>query len=265
MNKLIEVFANSFKLLVKKPKLFLPKILIAFFYGYLILLSSSVLIKFNGFYLLSKEEQLFLLPELIDSIFYLLILSFLLFVADSVINGMYSVLVQDYLNKKKLFFFKALRHSLSRFFVLIPALLVSVLFYTVIALIPSFILSYALLRNDFLLIFIGVLLILIAVFVSNVLFYLIYPVSVLEKNNFFSSVKKTVKFSLKDKKNISIASLIPFSLSVISWIFAFFQDRFEFLFLFAIGRFLVALIATYNYVINPLFYFQFQKKKKIRL
>ncbi len=264
MSKFFIVLIDAFKTLVKIPKLFLPKFFIAALYGVLMLLTAPLIVQSLELFSLSREERIVKAFSLLIQSSIIFVFSLLVLILDSLINAMYSVLVRDFIARKNISFIKGFKEALNKFFVIIPAIFIELIFFSILTIPFSLALNLFLPSKNIFLIAVSLIGFLLMVFIANALFFLLFPVSVLEKQNFLQVIFRTFSLTKKNSIDISKASVFPFLVSISSWILSFFADKLEFLFLFILLRFLIAVLATYSYVLNPVFYLAYEKKKKLK-
>ena len=99
-------------------------------------------------------------------------------------------------------------------------------------------------------------------FLLTVLFYLVYPVSVLEKGNFLQAMRRSSGIARHRLMPVSAAAVIPFIVSAINFSLAFFAYNPIALSAFLAMRFLTAMVYTYHMVLNPNVYFDFRDLKR---
>lgn len=275
MSKFITTLKDSFKLLVKEPKLFLPKIAIS--------LLNIPFYLFFAYYLI-ELEQVFLSPSISYSEFLytivipiatVILYALLVDLIDYIlVNPMYVFLVKDFFDRKPISFVKALKGAVSKAVLIILSLIIITAISLIIWL--PFLILYAvsLLIGNFLLTVISIILILIASFLIIVIFYLTYPVISLEKLGLFKSLRSIVKLSLKNKGDVSKATGIMFIFMFLSYIFGFIVEflssaellipQIIVLIVFVIFRLIMAIFMTYQYVLNPVFYLEYEKGETLR-
>jgi len=224
MTKLLEVFIESFRLLFKNPKMFIPKIIMAAIHGILMLLAASFVL--DGIDIIYSQNLEKAMPLLFYSLT-LLIITFIVFVLDILISAMYSVLVKDFYRKEKIQLLKSLKAANKKAFIVVPAVIIYTLIFLVLTLPLTLLISVFLISKNLLYVLISFALT-VLIYFSDLLFFLIYPVSIYEKVNPFSAIKRTIKLSRENLKDISKASFVPFSISLISWALAFFQEYMNF-------------------------------------
>jgi len=267
MSRFISVLAESFNLLLKKPKLFLPKIFISAVYGVSMLLVAQLYLQVYSIGPVGITQRA-ISPETLASLLFLVLINFIVlvfaFLLDILINGMYPSMVNDYFEKKEISFKTALDKSLKRFFVLLPITLLDVIVFTVISIPLSFALYFALQVNNIFLIIPILLIIGVMIFLTIIIFYFLYPVTMLEKEGIIRTVVHSFKSSYRNLGPVSKASLIPFFISLLNFALAFLQENLGFLILFIVMRFVVALISTYHYVLNPTVYLEYEKHKVVK-
>lgn len=268
---IVRILSDSFVLLKMHPKLIVPKILVAFFFLPIIILLPIYFINFNVFSpeLLSQRNTLELVGLLFQLVALLLFTLFVYFIDTFIINPMYPVLVAQCYKGEEINFRKAFISIVERFGTIFAALVIfSALLFASMLPFMFILMTALLLKNDFL-IYVSIVIAVISILIMLVLFYLLYPVSSLEKGNFAKTIRWTVKTSFKHKKNVTEAVLFSVFISGLSYFFAFemmlsnSSDQLAYtlmLFILLIGaRFLTAIFATYQYVLNAVFYLGFEK------
>ncbi len=301
MALLMKSLNDSFLLLLKKPKLFLPKILLAIIWGIQMLWMASIT---NRLIPVINDQVLLasIVPGLFAEMIFLIIYFLIALIIDTFVNGMYSSLVDDFVKKKEIAIVPAFFSSLKKANVLLPAVFISIIITTAIIALPTFLFDFFLLSNNLIgMILTGAILIVLT-FGLIVLFYLMYPVAVIDgkgmgelvrsakkqctkyfpkKNNwffdnallliiflflFFKEIAQvffsSISLAGKNIGKISFASLVQFLISLGSVILAFFSSNPAFFALFWVGRLIVVLMATYSIVLNPMVYEHLEKKSQ---
>ncbi|MBU0635502.1 hypothetical protein KKE06_00580 [Candidatus Micrarchaeota archaeon] len=246
-------FVEAFRLVLKEPKLFLPKLVISIVYGFVMLEIAQAVLQAST--LVSSQVTQAMIQEatiVLGITIGLLIVTIIAMIVDIWISSWYPILVSNYHSKKSLSFKRAARESWKRFSVVLPALLGIEL---VIALILAFVLDMTL----FLLpavFFIPVLIIgFVIIFLVLLAVYPLLSVGVLEKKSIRETFFRSFSLSKKNWKIFSLASILPFSISLVNVGLAFLAEIAAFLVLFWVFRILLAFIVTYNIVVNPSAYF----------
>lgn len=268
---IVRILSDSFVLLKMRPKLIVPKILVAFFFLPIIILLPIYFINFNVFSteFLSQRNTLELVGLLFQLVALLLFTLLVYFIDTFIINPMYPVLVKQCYKGEEINFRKAFISVVERFGTIFAALVIfSVLLFASMLPFMFILMAALLLKNDFL-IYVSIVIAVISILIMLVLFYLLYPVSSLEKGNFAKTIQWTVKTSFKHKKSVTEAVLFSVFISGLSYLFAFemmlsnSSDQLAYtlmLFILLIGaRFLTAIFATYQYVLNAVLYFDLEK------
>jgi len=267
---LVRVLIDSFVLVRKCPRFFIPKILIAFLFFPIIVLLPMYVVHLNVLSpeLLAERDALELMGIMFQLIFLLIFTLVVYFVDSFIVNPMYPVLVKQYYKKGGIDFPKAFLAVAKRFGTIFGSLIIfSIILFA--SMLPfMFLMATALLmRSDFLL-YISIIVAFISIFVMLILFYLIYPISSLEQVNFVKVLKDTIKTSLKHKKSVTEAVIISLVISGLSYLLAFQMvlaspDQILFLLLiFSLlitARILIAVFITYQYVFNAVFYLGLEK------
>ena len=174
------------------------------------------------------------------------------------------------IRKKKIDFKQSFRIVLKRFGTILSSVIIfSVLFFGSTIPLGSLTLNFLQEGND-LMFYISAFMLFVAFFVILLLFYLLYPVSSIEKLNISGTLKEMVRTSLKHKGDVLKAIIISLFVSGLGFIFSglvLLSDPVSnllltlvFFSLLIATRFLIAIFITYQYVLNAVFYLHFEKK-----
>ncbi len=274
----LRILVDSVVLLQRCPKLFIPKILVAFLLMPTFILVPHYIIQsgvfgFNG---AATTAELLELLEAIGPLFLVLFYGFLINLADFfIINPMYPVMVKRVYDKKGVHFGRALFAVFRRIGVILP-LLFTVMLITFATVTPvAILLTLALFLQSNFLLSISAIIGFFVVFVLFIVFYLIYPISSLEKFDFFKSLRETTRTSLKHKLNVSKVFLITISITGASYGFGLLivwlgsptqlPARLAVFGLFIFTRLMVSVFSTYQYVLNAVFYLGLEKNRFLRV
>jgi hypothetical protein len=246
------LFSESFSLLLKNPKLFLPKLAIALLYGiamvWVALLLESIAPLLDAEITVESAQAISLqLPIAILLLFFLV---FLLAV-DILVNAMYPVMVRQHKIGKQVSFRSAIAFAGKKFFVVFPAVLAIELS---IALPFAVLSSLLFLAGNIVALVFFFILFLAAAFAINLFFYVVYPVSVLKETDFLSALAGSGMVGKANARGFLLPALIPFSISLLNFALAFFVEEAAFLVAFVALRFLMALVSTYHLVLSPKIY-----------
>jgi hypothetical protein len=248
----LSFFRDSLGLVVKEPRLFLPKLGIAVLYGALMLQIARFSLQIIPVSVISVHWTALEAGQLLLESIGFLFLVLLVMIADVWISSWYPKLVSDYRENRTLSFQKAVQESNARFRVVLPSVLGLEL---LIAFLLGIFLNAALFflpSNGF---WFGVLSGTAIVFLVTVLLYPLLSVAVLEKKPVWGSIRRTLSLSRKNWRVFSLVSVLQFAVSLLNFLLAFLAEKPEFLALFWIFRIGLALIATYNATLNPSAYF----------
>ena len=267
----LRALTDSFLLLKKCPRFFLPKVVVAFLFFPIIILVTVYFVEFNfsSPSAMASRSQIELIALLMQMIF-ILIYTVLIYALDSfVINPMYPLLVEQYYKNRKINFRSAFLGVVKQFKVIFPALfLFSIILFMVM--IPFlFILAISMLMKNDVLFYISIFTAVLSIFAVLILFYMIYPISSLEKIDFLKAVKQTMKSSVKHKGNVTKAVSLSLVVTGISYVLASaivltnpsgqILLTLSLFVLLVASRFLVAVFSTYQYILSSVFYFGFEK------
>jgi len=255
MSSFLKILEESFRAVFRFPKLFFPKLCIAGLYGILMLWTVG---------LFGSAQQLLQNPAgsalILQNAFVLLALLLIVLVADTITNAAYSFMVSEFLEKKRISMLKAFRLALGKFFVVVPAVLSTLAIFLVLALPLILAGSYFLLSGSqglAILCFFGT--VILELFVT-IAFYSIYPVSAFERKGFMEVISSSAKISRKNFGLVSKLSLFSLAVSGSSLAVAFFAQGIEGIAAFVLLRVLTAVLATYQIVLNPVFYLGFVRR-----
>lgn len=255
-----DAIIDSFALLRKEPKFFLPKIFIAFLYSISMYLTANILVSFVDIIQTSTVYEAVLYAQsMLGTMWLLLIFSLFALILDALVNAMYPKLVEDFYSKKKISFIVALKSALGRAGVVLPSVFIALGISTAASIPFIFYLSFSIIAGDSFGMALSLLLILVAEFATTAVFYLVYPVSMLEKHNVQKTLRKSFSLCRADFSGISKASALQIILSIASFALAAASSNPAFLALFVVSRVLTALIATYIIVLNQVVYIEMEK------
>lgn len=258
----IDAIVNSFSLLKKEPKLFIPKFFIAAVYGIMMLLTMNVMVSLTEFIFMGNLIQASVYAaEMLPFVMTLFIFSLFALLLDTFINSMYPKMVDDFYRKNKISFTDAVKSAFSRSLTVIPSIFVALFLFMLVSTPFILWLAFALVSNDIIGIILSGVLLIIASLTTTIIFYLIYPVSMLEKKGIVGTLEKSFSLSKSNFRDISKASVFQLLFALVSFALAAVSDKPEFLLLFIISRFLTALIATYIIVLNPVMYIEIRKSE----
>ena len=244
---ILKILNDSLGLIRDKPILFLPKLLIAVFYGFITLYGIGVARDF--FLFASDPSNLSILAA--QSIFIsagiLLISTVFVYFLDLFFSGLYPVLTEQ-ARKGKISFRKAFLESKGTIRVLFTAGVI----VTILLMIVSFIES--LFASSFRLDAYSVLLYFVIAFIFIFLFYFLYPVIVFGKKGVLGSIRHSLFSAFSNKRSVFLFSIIPFLASIIKFWLAIFSNTLEMLIIFWILTILVGIIYSVHAVSNQLLY-----------
>ena len=265
MSGLMKVLNDSYALLLAEPKLFIPKFIVAALFSIPLLLFPGLALEA----LAIRSEEI-----LVSTMWTLGVFIIASTLVDILVNAMYPFMVRDYFDKKPISLSASFRESIGKFFVVAPAVLAVELLTITIAAIASIPLAVAVVSGNIIFIAIAATVLLIVFFIVLVLFYLVYPVSALEKNHFIGALRQSVAISMKNRGDISKATLLTFAISLIAFVLAFavtIYSKMGFvegsiiaLLLFLGVRLATAMLYTYQYVLNPVFYLEYEKNRVLK-
>ncbi|MCD6479033.1 MAG: hypothetical protein J7L44_04070 [Candidatus Diapherotrites archaeon] len=263
--RFINFLREAFALLIKEPKLFLPKILLTAFLSAIILIGSFIAVTNADVFLLASQPEA-ITPDVAEkalfvmTVFLILMLCMIVaLVFDIITNGMYPILVSDFYNKRRLSLKRAFRESLRNASRVLPA---GIALYLLVFIPFSIYIVYAsvTIRGVTELAFVILTSALVGAFLIYMLFYFLYPAIMLTRNSVLQCIKNNLALVKRNVKTVILATVIPFISTLISFGFAVIS-AFEpwFLIVFFIYRLLSTCLFTYHMVLNPTIYLKVQK------
>jgi membrane-anchored glycerophosphoryl diester phosphodiesterase (GDPDase) len=228
MEGFLEVLRQSFRMLLDRPKIFVPKLVSAVF-------SSAVLIGWvSGF---------------IGS------LGFLIFFPFVVVAGAFTPVIVSAMVKKqderKLLVY-GIKQSLRKWKTVMGFALLT-FFLAFLASIPASLGLFAsLVTGNIVFLAAGAIISLVAVFASGFIFYFI-PITVLEEKNLFESLRVSFKTSKSHSREVMLLLLFSFLVLAASSLATGWLRSFGFLVFFT-GRIVSSVIGTYLIVVSPQYY-----------
>ncbi|MCX8158154.1 MAG: hypothetical protein N3D73_00640 [Candidatus Diapherotrites archaeon] len=250
------ILKDALLLLIKEPKLFIPKLLVSFLYSIVILVIPPLTI--SSFSTPSLE--------LLKYVLFFMLFTILVAILDICINALYPFLVAEYFRLKKISFINAFHKLKERFVVAFFSPFLVEFFSMLIVIILAFSASAILFFLGKFAFFLSLLISLLVIFVISIIFYFIYPVASLEKFNLFSAIKNSIDCSKKNIKLVSKLALFSVFLSLLTFLLSFTLElshgtleKTIFFLIFVILRFFIAIISTYIYVLSPVSYVKYIK------
>ena len=256
MSKFVKTLGESFGFFSENPLFIVPKLVVAALYSILIVLTAGLVV--DVFDAVSSGSQ-----ELLFTALLFFGATILLSIVDIFVGSMYPLMVEQVKKGKKVGLRSAFFGALKNARVVLPSLVVVELgFVLLLGLVSAPLALLALSSDGFFVLFTVVYV--VAVLAIVFLFYLLYPVVVFERLSIFSSLKRSVSLSLKNRGDVAKATLLSFVFSLVSFALAFAIEFFPqeegtmlFWVAFIIVRFFTAYVYSYLYVLNPVFYFNY--------
>lgn len=254
MSSFLKILKDSFLAVVKFPKLFFPKLCIAALYGVLMLFTAGLFESALGVLQNPSGSSIIL-----QNAFLLLALLFIVLIIDTLTNAAYSFMVLDFLKKRDVRLVNAFRLALGKALVVIPAVLSTLAIFLILASPLIIAGSYFLLSGEISYAVICFFAIILLELFVTIAFYSVYPESAFRKQGFLQVISSSFRISCKNLALVSKLSLFSLAVSGASLAVAFFAQGIEGLAVFVLLRILTAVLATYQIVLNPVFYLEFVK------
>jgi len=262
MNLFYSILKNSARLVIKHPRLIIPKLIEAFFLSIAILALVGV---FNAVFI--EHANPF---DYIDIVIFWGIYLVIIWLLHVLTNGTYPQMAESLYLKNKISLMEAYQKAGRKALILIPSVLIEYVIIIIIAVIISVPVAWFWITKNIELFYIGLFLLAIAIFILAVFFYLLYPVAILEKKGIVNIIARTITLSRSNLKDVSKAMAITFLTSLISMVAALGIERYTTeeliafqgvaILLFVISRFINTLVATYQTVLNQSFYLEYERK-----
>lgn len=270
---LLEVLIESFQLLRKEPRIYVPRIFTTILYTLFLLYAADLSLRLGG--ALNREMSVAqaagaspdpagVLTRFQGEILFFLALFLLVFAVDMLSYGMYAKIVEDYYTERKVRLKEAFYEALGRIKTLF---LLGLLLLTALGLI---LFAYSLLGAAYMLtgspvfLALAALLIIGALAFFAVAFFFSVPVAVLERTGLTEAVATSMSLGMKNKGdllkiNFLFAGLILATLGAA--MAADFKGRLgaAAIAAFIAGRLLQAVVYTYISVVNPSLYLKIEE------
>lgn len=256
MGKFISAVKDSLEVFSENPKLVLPKLLVSLFYSFAIVFGVKLIVDFVS----GPDSSMIAAGVLVLAIG---LVSLLL---DTIVNLMFPILVRQQREGEKISFMPALYEIRGKFLRSVAP--IAIVLGAITALATAWAGFYLIMLGgsidpttpEFLIFAAPLMLLVVAV---AFLFYAIFPVSALESRPVGESLTRTMKLTFSNLADVAKAMALSLVLSFLSFAVAiamnFVSEDQSLLFwlTFLVVRFVTAYIATYTYVLNPVFYFHY--------
>ncbi|MDD5162935.1 MAG: hypothetical protein PHD95_01880 [Candidatus ainarchaeum sp.] len=256
---ILRILLESLVLLKSQPKLFLPKIIVAFLFGAALLLTAQLFLKGPLTQALSPNynfcSELDCVTFIAETLLLLVFISIIIII-DIFTNAMYPAMVRDFFNKKKISFrsaFGSLKGKKIKIFL-------SIILIELLLWLPFVLLAEVLIfTNNKLFLYLFIVVFLVIYLALATIFYFAYPVLVIGENFFLKMFSEAFRMSHGKGSKIIVFSFLPFFISILSFLLAFLARDPGFLLLFILVRFLMALLQTYHMVLNPSIFLKYSE------
>ena len=242
------ILSEAVHLLIKNPVLFIPKLLIAFFYGVGTLFAMGLARELYSFTSFTTEQMLSFDFSAFFSLA-LLLMGFTIFTffLDLFLSGLYPIWVKLALKKKL---------SVSKGFELFKPKIIPVFFavvllwflITVVSMIESFFFFFFDLSE------VGIVFSFLITFLFAFLFYFLYPKIVFENNGVKENFRSSILDSIKNKKLVFLLSIIPLFVSILKFVLAYFSNELVFLISFWVLVIATGFVYSLHVVVNQIAY-----------
>ncbi len=241
----------SLSILKKNPLLFLPKVFVAILYGFATLWAANLaqellsIIQNQNKVLSFAQSQ-----DILSSAALLLLLTLITFFVDLFFSGLYPILV-DQAFKGRVSWFKAFFVLKKKLWLIFSSGVVAWIIVGVFSALASAVLFF-LNMNEF-----SWILSFAIGFIFIFFFYFLFPTVIFKESKLTHSIKDTLFESFANKRIVFLYSLIPFSVSVVKFILAFFSSTIEVLWVFWGLVIITGVIYSFHAVASQLLYERF--------
>lgn len=269
--RLLSVLKNSFSLLRKRPKLFVPNLVSAFVYTFLWLAliftvaSSLHQTFFSPTQAISPKEA----ETTLQSLSILLLFIPLVAAIDLVTYGMYPSMVHDFKKGGKISLLNSLKKSVKSWKILLFLGVIIGIFMFFISLVFGFFTILSVISGNTLVFYLAIPLTLVLILgLVTALFFLI-PIGVIEEKGVRDSFSQSLSLSRVNYKEVSIVSFISLVLALLGVLAGGYFDisqatsgvSITFVFGFVFLKVIQSMIYTYISTINPYFYLEARSKQ----
>ena len=245
---ILNALSLSIKILFRNPLLLLPKLIVAILYGFGLLFSMSLAKKILPLlsFSLSSFSGINFSNIFFDAVL-LVLISGVAFFLDIIFSGLYPVLVEQATVGKVSFevAFSSIKKKLK-------LILFSGIFAWVIVGIVSAVLSFILLLLK--LSAISWVISFGIAFAFIFIFYFLFPTVIFKDDTVNSSFRDTVKESFSNIKIVLLFSLIPFVVSVVKFVVAFYAVDSSSLIFYWVLVFVTAFVYSIHAIINQILF-----------
>ncbi len=277
---LFHVMKESFALLLKKPKIFIPNLFASLLYAFVELIMIKAFIDIieitkgvDIVRVIQGSSTYFPMEELQPHLFIFagVVLFFpVIGVVDLVTYSMYPALVADYHEGKSISLRKALKDALSAWRIWLTLGMIFLLFTIFVFLMIGIFIALTFLSDNLIYLLIGSLLFILLVILFMMSIFFVIPIGVIERISIVESFRKSYQLGFRHRWEV--ISLNVFIILVIIAAFAFGNIfgteklsvgiTFLAIALFLIVRIIQSLMYTYICVVNPYFYIRVARPKK---
>ncbi|ODS42288.1 MAG: hypothetical protein MSIBF_02860 [Candidatus Altiarchaeales archaeon IMC4] len=263
------VLKDSFAMLAKSPKLFIPRILDTCIYSVFMVYLTFISIEFFSVIAYDYEfagacPDLSVVAPFFSDFALLFFLFIVVYFTDILTYAMYPRLVSDYRKNQDVCLIAAYKDAISNWRKLLVFGLVVLSLLVVFLFAIGIFYALALEVNIVFMIF-GVLISVLALFVFGVLFFFVIPIALIENRGILKSFSESVKLGFRHrgpliKINAVFIALILLVLAALSLIGFSEGALYAGIAVFVVGRLTQAVVYTYFCVANPNMYLFLSEK-----
>ncbi|MBN2250546.1 MAG: hypothetical protein JW724_00545 [Candidatus Altiarchaeota archaeon] len=264
--KIKSVLKESFDLLYKEPKLFVPRLVTTALYTivmiYMAKMSSYMVGAFGGV----PESEISLIDPGIPASFLadlvtLILLLVLLLLVDLVSYAMYPPLIRDHHSKKPLRLVNSFKDALAAWKTLFTLFFLIIFFAFAGGIFVSFSQLISLFTGAYLIYVSSILIMLVGSLILMVALFFVVPVAVIERKGLMETFNEGFRLSFRHKKDLFALNVFFMALTFTTFLLMMLSEMnysgivaASSILLFVLARSFQAVIYTYISVVNPYFY-----------
>lgn len=257
----LQILAESLKLLKKEPKLFIPRFITTTLYSFILLYTAKITadtIKITDVNTTLNPEEA---TSILNNLLLLLTALLILLLVDLLSYAMYPAMVKDHFQGNKVNLIKSLKEGLSAWKIILVLWITIIIFSALLGLIVFTFKALSMTTGEKIFDYLSTTLVLLSTLTLLVLLFFVMPIAVVEKKGVINSFTEGFTLSMKHKKDVLTTNIFFMALTLttmalitISQINYSQQLMLLALTAFILTRMLEAVIYTYISVVNPYFY-----------
>jgi hypothetical protein len=263
--RVTQILKESFVLLKKEPKLFIPRFITTALYSVVLLYTAKLtaeMMQATGYYsdaTATPDPQV--ITTLLGGAFILLFSVIILLLVDLFSYAMYPILIRDYYKGAKTNLRKSFKEAFGAWKMILVLWVLIMVFSTFLGLILTIFQTLTLETGDSLYYLMALGVVLLAVLFLLIALFFVMPAAAIEKKGIICTFREGFNLSMKYKTdviiiNIFFIALTLLTLGIITYSEMKFSEGLAILagLIFILTRIFEAVVYTYISVVNPYFY-----------